>query len=40
LFVFDEDPISDVESLEDDSDALRLTWKNWARLEEKKRYGL
>ncbi|KAL3460090.1 hypothetical protein BJX64DRAFT_263687 [Aspergillus heterothallicus] len=40
LFVFDEDPIGDVESLEDDSDALRLAWKNWARLEEKKRIVL
>ncbi|OJJ66032.1 hypothetical protein ASPBRDRAFT_138833 [Aspergillus brasiliensis CBS 101740] len=37
LFVFDEDPLGDVQSLEDDSDALRLTWKNWARLEERKR---
>jgi hypothetical protein len=38
LFVFDEDPPGDIESLEDDSDALRLIWKNWARVEEKKRY--
>ncbi|GKZ25808.1 hypothetical protein AbraIFM66951_000791 [Aspergillus brasiliensis] len=40
LFVFDEDPLGDVQSLEDDSDALRLTWKNWARLEERKRIVL
>jgi hypothetical protein len=39
MFVFDEDPIGNVESLEDNSDALSTTWKNWARLEEKKRYG-
>ncbi|KAJ5974812.1 fungal-specific transcription factor domain-containing protein [Penicillium waksmanii] len=40
LFVFDEDPPGNIENLQDDSDALRLMWKSWARLEEKKRIVL
>ncbi|KAL4806492.1 hypothetical protein BDV18DRAFT_159666 [Aspergillus unguis] len=40
LFDFDEDPIGEVENLQDDSDALRSAWKKWARLEERKRIVL
>lgn len=39
LFLFERTPIGDIETLEDDSEALNVAWKSWVRLEERKRYG-
>ncbi|KAB8225830.1 hypothetical protein BDV33DRAFT_78344 [Aspergillus novoparasiticus] len=37
LFIFERTPVGDIETLEDDSEALNVAWKNWVRLEERKR---
>ncbi|QMW35001.1 hypothetical protein G4B84_010492 [Aspergillus flavus NRRL3357] len=39
LFLFERTPIGDIETLEDDSEALNVAWKSCVRLEERKRYG-
>ncbi|KAE8341953.1 hypothetical protein BDV24DRAFT_45916 [Aspergillus arachidicola] len=37
LFLFERTPVADIETLEDDSEALNVAWKNWVRLEERRR---